>query len=121
MNKHNLNDWKKFSNYLWYSNDLNIWIDISKIKFNSDDFQNINQKFVNVFKALEELENGAISNIDENRQVGHYWLRNSSIAPNNILKNKIDNEISSIKEFGKDILEGNILNSLDQKYTDVYG
>jgi len=119
LNKHNLNDWKKFSNYLWFSHDLNIWIDISKIKFNSDDFQTINQKFVNVFKALEELENGAISNIDENRQVGHYWLRNSSIAPNNILKNKIDNEISSIKEFGKDILEGNILNSLNQKYTDV--
>ena len=119
MNKHNLNNWKKFSNYLWFNEELNIWIDISKINFNDEDFEAINQKFVNVFNALDELENGAIANIDENRQVGHYWLRNSSIAPNNILKNKIDNEISSIKEFGKEILEGNILNSKDQKYTDV--
>ncbi len=119
MNKHNLNNWKKFSNYLWFNEELNIWIDISKINFNDEDFEAINQKFVNVFNALDELENGAIANIDENRQVGHYWLRNSSIAPNNILKNKIDNEISSIKEFGKEILEGNILNSKDEKYTDV--
>ena len=82
MNKHNLNNWKKFSNYLWFNDELNIWIDISKINFNDEDFEAINQKFVNVFNALDELENGAIANIDENRQVGHYWLRNSSIAPN---------------------------------------
>jgi len=119
LNKHNLNNWEKFSNYLWFSDELNIWIDISKINFIEKDFEAINQKFVNVFKALDELENGAVANIDENRQVGHYWLRNSSIAPNHILKNKIDNEIYSIKEFGKEILEGNILNSKDQKYTDV--
>ncbi len=119
MNKHYLNNWEKFSNYLWFSDELNIWIDISKINFIKEDFEAINQKFVNVFKALDELENGAIANIDENRQVGHYWLRNSSIAPNHVLKNKIDNEISSIKEFGKKILDGSILNSKDQKYTDV--
>ena len=119
MNKHNLNNWEKFSNYLWFSDELNIWIDISKINFSEEDFDTINQKFVNVFKALDKLENGAISNIDENRQVGHYWLRNSSIAPNHNLRNKIENEISSIKSFGKKILDGDILNSKDQKYTDV--
>ena len=119
MNKHNLNDWKKFSNYLWFSEELNIWIDISKINFIEEEFADINKKFVNVFKALDELESGAIANIDEKRQVGHYWLRNSSIAPNESIKNKIDNEIFRIKEFGKDILEGNILSKRDQKYTDV--
>ena len=119
MNKHNLNNWKKFSNYLWFNDELNIWIDISKINFNDEDFEAINQKFVNAFNALDKLENGAIANIDENRQVGHYWLRNSSIAPNHILKNNIDNEICSIKEFGKEILNGNILNSKGQNYTDV--
>ncbi len=119
MNKHNLNNWKKFSNYLWFNNELNIWIDISKINFIEEDFEDINKKFVKVFNALDDLENGAIANIDENRQVGHYWLRNSSIAPSNIIRDKIDNEISNIKEFGKEILEGNILNSKFQKYTDV--
>ena len=74
MNKHNLNNWKKFSNYLWFNEELNIWIDISKINFNDEDFEAINQKFVNVFNALDEIENGSIANIDENRQDGHKWM-----------------------------------------------
>jgi len=119
LNTHNLVNWKKFSSYLWFSDELKIWLDISKINFIEKDFEAINRKYVNVFNAVDELENGAIANIDENRQVGHYWLRNSSIAPNHIVKNKIDNEISSIKKFGNDILEGSILNSKDQEYTDV--
>ena len=119
LNKHSLNDWKKFSSYLWFSEKLNIWLDISKINFIEDDFKDINKKFVNVFKAIDKLENGAIANVDEKRQVGHYWLRNSSIAPNDTIKNKIDNEINRIKEFGREILEGRILNKRDQKYTDV--
>ena len=57
MNKHNLNNWKKFSNYLWFNEELNIWIDISKINFNDEDFEAINQKFVNVFDAIDEFLN----------------------------------------------------------------
>ena len=37
-----------------------------------------------VFDAMQALESGAIANPDENRQVGHYWLRDLSIAPSTI-------------------------------------
>ena len=30
--------------------------------------------------AMQELESGAIANPDENRMVGHYWLRNADLA-----------------------------------------
>jgi glucose-6-phosphate isomerase len=33
------------------------------------------------FKAMSELEKGAIANPDENRRDGHYWLRNPALAP----------------------------------------
>ena len=56
MIKRNLNNWKKFSNYLWFNDELNIWIDISKINFIEEDIEAINQKFVDVFSALDELE-----------------------------------------------------------------
>jgi glucose-6-phosphate isomerase len=36
------------------------------------------------FSFLDELEGGAIANPDEGRQVGHYWLRNPTIAPKEI-------------------------------------
>jgi len=34
--------------------------------------------------AMEALESGAIANPDENRQVGHYWLRNPDLAPDSL-------------------------------------
>lgn len=36
------------------------------------------------FEFLSHLEAGAIANPDEGRQVGHYWLRDPSIAPKQI-------------------------------------
>ena len=33
------------------------------------------------FEAMDALERGAIANPDENRMVGHYWLRAPDLAP----------------------------------------
>ena len=113
------NSWDKYCNYLWFDKQVNIWLDISKINFTLDQISSLENKFKNVFSALKELEAGAISNIDEKRQVGHYWLRNPSVAPNNLIKDEINNEIRDISEFGENILEGKITNNKNQKFTDV--
>jgi len=118
--KHNkLEDWEKFSNYLWFNNELKVWLDISKVNFDLNDFHKVENKFKAVFLALDELEKGAISNKDEKRQVGHYWLRNSSISPNEKIKNIIDGEISKINDFSNKIHNGDITNNNGEIYTDV--
>ncbi len=111
--------WEKYCNYLWFDKKLNIWLDISKINFNNDDICSLEKKFKDVFTSIKELEAGAISNIDENRQVGHYWLRNSSIAPSNNVSEEIRKEINIISKFGKDILNGKIKSNKNQNYTNV--
>ena len=113
------NSWDKFCNYLWFDKKLNIWLDISKINFNNDKILSLEKKFKNVFSSIQELEAGAVSNIDENRQVGHYWLRNPSIAPSAEISEEVINDIKVISEFGKDILSGKIKNKSNQKYTNV--
>ena len=119
INYDNLNEWERFSNCLWFNDELNIWLDISKVNFNQNQFTDIKNKFKKVFKALDELENGAISNVNENRQVGHYWLRNSAISPNQKVRDNIDKEILNIKDFGQSILNGDLLNKDNKKFTDV--
>ena len=109
----------KFCYYLWFDKKLNIWLDISKINFKSKEIKNLEDKFIDVFSSIKELENGAISNIDENRQVGHYWLRNPSISPCSKIREEISADINAISEFGKQILNGDIKNKNNQKYTDV--
>ena len=119
VNCNNLRDWEKFSNYLWFSDELQTWLDISKVNFDLKDFQEIKNKFNDVFAALDELEKGAISNKDENRQVGHYWLRNSSISPNENIKNIIDDEVLKINKFSNQIHNGEISNKKGEPFTDV--
>tara|TARA_B100000212_G_scaffold147548_1_gene110831 strand:+ start:885 stop:2495 length:1611 start_codon:yes stop_codon:yes gene_type:complete len=114
-----MKDWEKFSNYLWFNDELQIWLDISKVNFDFNDFQNLENQFNEVYLALDELEKGAISNIDEKRQVGHYWLRNSSISPNKEIKNIIDGEILKINNFSNMIHNGEILNKNGERFTDV--
>ncbi len=113
------NSWDKFCNYLWFDNKLNIWLDISKINFTNKEIKKLEEKFIDVFSSIKELENGAISNIDENRQVGHYWLRNPSISPSSKIGEEISTDINEISEFGKQILNGHIKNKNNQNYTDV--
>ena len=60
-------DWEKFSNYLWFNDELQIWLDISKVNFDLKDFNKVENKFNEVYLALDELEKGAISNKDEKR------------------------------------------------------
>ncbi|GIR31861.1 MAG: hypothetical protein CM15mP45_11570 [Deltaproteobacteria bacterium] len=42
----------------------------------------------NALVEMEKLESGAVANPDENRMVGHYWLRNPDIAPNDEIREK---------------------------------
>ena len=54
-------------------------------------------------EAMDALEAGGIANPDENRMVGHYWLRDSSLAPSKEIQNVIDTTLKHIKEFASKV------------------
>ena len=112
-------EWKRFTDLLWYNDDLGIWLDISKMRISSSELKNLEPKLNNALTAMKSLENGSIANKDEDRQVGHYWLRNLSLSPTNEIKLNIESEINEINSFGKDILQGNICPYSDSTFTDV--
>ncbi len=60
------------------------------------------------FADLANLEAGAIANPDENRMVGHYWLRDPELAPNDEIKAQIIEPLKQIKAFTKSIHNGTI-------------
>ena len=49
------NSLDKFCNYLWFDKKLNIWLDISKIKFNNDKIISLEKKFKNVFSSIKKF------------------------------------------------------------------
>ena len=112
-------DWKRFCDLLWCHDSLGFWLDISKMKINSDDIKKLENKFEVAFNSMKLLEGGSIANIDESRQVGHYWLRNPSISPDKFIKEHLISEQERIVQFANDILKGNISTNEDKIFTEV--
>ena len=73
--------WQRFCDLSWYHDDLGVWLDISRMHVNATDLQQLQPRMDKAFAAMQELEAGAIANPDEQRQVGHYWLRTLNSLP----------------------------------------
>tara|TARA_Y100001970_G_scaffold293138_2_gene438043 strand:+ start:13165 stop:14769 length:1605 start_codon:yes stop_codon:yes gene_type:complete len=112
-------NWDRFCDVLWFAEDIRFWIDTSKIDFNSEDINNLSIKLNEAFIAINKIELGNVSNIDENRQVGHYWLRTPALCPSISDRNLIQNEIKSVSEFASMILEKKIVTKSGHNFTNV--
>jgi len=111
--------WARFQKYFLRYEDLGISIDISRMDFPDDFVTRLAAKADIACTAMKDLEGGAIANPDEHRMVGHYWLRDSSLAPTPELKAEIDNTKADILGFAADVHSGKILSSTGKKFTDL--
>ncbi len=111
--------WQRYQQYLCVCDDIELSLDISRMRFDDDFFNKMAEPLARAMNDMKELESGVIANPDENRMVGHYWLRNSKIAPTMALRDEIDNTIFDIKLFASDVHEGRILAPNGQKFSDL--
>lgn len=65
-------------------------------------------KIAKAFADMAAVESGAIANPDEGRMVGHYWLRNATLAPTEELRRAITDPIDDLKRFAEKIHTGAI-------------
>lgn len=111
--------WQRYQDWLYYHEGLGLYLDISRMRFSDDLVSTLQPKFDQAFKDLVALEGGAIANPDENRMVGHYWLRDSSLAPTPELKEDIDSTLNKIRAFAQKVHSGEIHPPDAAKFTDV--
>ena len=78
------------------------------MRFPDDFFGKMQPRVDGAFAAMRELEAGAIANPDEERMVGHYWLRAPELAPNEQLRREITETNARIKQFAADVHGGKI-------------
>ncbi len=100
--------WQRFQQYFLRYDDPDFSIDISRMKFPDDFFDKMRPKIDKAFAAMKKLEAGAIANPDEQRMVGHYWLRNPALAPNAQLRADIEETNARIKKLAADVHAGKI-------------
>ncbi len=111
--------WQRYQDWLYYNPDLNFYLDISRMRFCDQLVQDMKAPFEKAFQDMADLEAGAIANPDENRMVGHYWLRHRDLAPNAELKADITDTLEHIKTFTAQIHTGYIHPPQAARFTDV--
>lgn len=100
--------WDRFQKYYFEFPKLGLAIDLSRSDVTDDFIARLAPKLNEAFEAMKKLEAGAIANPDENRMVGHYWLRNPDLAPTPEIRNQITSTLANIKSFVAKVHGGQI-------------
>ncbi|MEE2750538.1 MAG: glucose-6-phosphate isomerase [Myxococcota bacterium] len=88
------------------SEELGLWVDLRRMGLSPDDGQD--PALDKAVAAMSALESGEIANPDENRQVGHYWLRNPSLAPQ-ALRAGIESAVEQVESIASELRAANTL------------
>ena len=113
----NMSLWERFKKYLLADERTGLTLDISRMDFTSTLFQEQAAAAKRAFEAMAKLEAGAIANPDEGRMVGHYWLRNSGLAPTPEIRAAIDSSLSQVKKFARAVHAGKIKPQKASRFT----
>jgi len=108
MIKDPLELWKRYKTMRTAHPEIGLALDLSRLNFPDDYFEQMAEPIEKAFAAMTDLESGAIANPDENRMVGHYWLRNSTLAPSDKIRANIDGALIDIKTFAEGVHSGEI-------------
>lgn len=103
--------WENFKRNFFAFDALNFSIDLSRVGFPAGYVAAAEPMLSAAFDAMEKLEKGALANPDENRMVGHYWLRAPELAPTPELTAEIAGTLDRIEAFAKKIHAGEIRGS----------
>ncbi|MFO1487343.1 MAG: glucose-6-phosphate isomerase [Verrucomicrobiota bacterium] len=111
MNLSKLQLWERFQQYYKEFPSIHLALDLSRMNFRDTFLAEMEPRMQKAFESMAELEKGAIANPDEKRMVGHYWLRNPSLAPTTEIRHEIENTLKAIKQFAAQIHSGEIAGS----------
>lgn len=115
-----MNDtWSRYQMYLCQCPSIDLTLDISRMNFPVDFFSQMEGRIQAAIRAMAELERGAIANPDENRMVGHYWLRAPQLAPSAEITANIEKVIAAAKAFADNVHTGQIKPPTAPRFTQL--
>jgi glucose-6-phosphate isomerase len=103
-----MSTWSRFQKYNFPVESLGVSLDLSRMPFPEGYLEQMATPLQKAFADMSALEKGAIANPDENRMVGHYWLRAPHLAPTAELAKDITDALAAIKDFTAKVHSGAI-------------
>ncbi|MEB3180895.1 MAG: glucose-6-phosphate isomerase [Nostocaceae cyanobacterium] len=111
--------WQRYQDWLYYHDGLGLFLDVSRMRFDDAFVEALQPKFAKAFADMDALEKGAIANPDEQRMVGHYWLRNPELAPTPEITQALLKDVDDIVTFAQKVHTGAIHPPKAARFTDV--
>jgi glucose-6-phosphate isomerase len=108
MNHSKLEWWERFQKYYTEFPKLGLAVDLSRMNVDDAFFAAMEPRMKKAFADMAALEKGAIANPDENRMVGHYWLRNPALAPTPSIRKEIEETLVKVRNFSGQVHTGKI-------------
>lgn len=104
--------WSRYQTFLSSVPACGLKLDISRMNFDEAWLAAMEPAMQQALAAMDALEGGAIANPDEQRMVGHYWLRTPALAPTPEIRAEIETCLTRMTEFASGI-------HASGKFTDV--
>jgi glucose-6-phosphate isomerase len=99
---------QRFSAQSLHLSSLGFTLDWSRAGVGRSTIDAFGPKLQAAFAAMQALEAGAIANPDENRRVGHYWLRTPDLAPEAELRTEIESTVARVVELAARVHAGTL-------------
>lgn len=111
-----MKEWDKLCNNLFYDKKTGLMIEYGGMDISDKYIAEKSAKLDDALVFMDELEKGCIANPDEKRMVGHYWLRNTEIAPKKEIADEINGAKNAVKKFADSVIKGKILSEKNSKF-----
>ncbi len=112
-----IEEWERYKEYLNFNPEIGLMVDISRMMFSNDYLDRMEPQIQKAFQDMKTIESGAIANPDENRRVGHYWLRAPESAPEREIARDIQKTLQAIKDFSKKVHAGKIKSQKGKRFS----
>jgi glucose-6-phosphate isomerase len=110
--------WDRYTKHLCVVDTLGLSLDVSKMRFSDAWLAAMQAPLAKAFDEMVALEQGAIANPDEQRRVGHYWLRAPELAPAAEAE-AIYAALAQVKTFTRAVHDGTLAAPSGTRFTDV--
>ena len=114
-----VNEWPHFQQWCLEIPELQTTLDLSRSGLTQENLAAFKQPCADALAGMVALEAGALANPDEQRQVGHYWLRNPELAPTREIMEDIRNAWTVLDEFTQSVHAGTLVSSTGTRFRNL--
>jgi len=100
--------WERFQKYNFEFPSIGLAVDVSRMGVDDAFFDKLEPQLQKAYASMSALEGGAIANPDENRMVGHYWLRKPELSPTPDIRAEIQDNLKDMLDFAAKVHSGQI-------------